>query len=353
MELNDEINNSEWLMKLSKTLLGIFVLACFIRDARGVSDVAITYLSMLSLWPLPVATILYLAYRSPSRFVLGYAALYLLTYKRDARHNGSSMWSRLGGGRSAEAIQRFLRTKVHTPYLSELKALAATGQHFVFAVHPHAVFATSTLVHFVLSRLLTREKIGVDFRVMTINLNFLIPLLREWLLARGFVSADPSTFSSLANRGISTVLVPGGSEEALHAYPGSADLVVKKRKGFIREALRTGAWVVPVYAFGDTESVPVFRFGGIERIQRLIQKTLTFATPFALPYFKRRNGYEMNMVIGKPIGPPPETGIQSLEERTSVYHKIYLENLERLFHEYLHVYGTAEEKKGKGIRFLE
>ena len=352
MEPPEVTYSVEWLTKLAKTVTLILLLARFIRDRRSFSDCAISYFSMLSLWPLTVGTMLYLVYRSPSRFAIGYFLFLLVTFKRGARHNGAGLWNRLGGGRTAAAIKRFLRAELHTPYISEIQALAANGQRFVFAVHPHAVFATSTLIHFALSRLMTKMRFGpdIDFRVMTINLNFFIPLLREWLLARGFVSADPTTFTELASRGISPVIVPGGSEEALHAYPGSADLIFNKRKGFVREALRTGAWLVPIYAFGDTESVPVFRNGSIAKIQRWIQKTLTFATPLALPFFTR--SHKLNMVVGAPV-PPPLVCSGSLEERTALYQATYMEALKSLFHEYFVRFGTSKEINGKGIRFVK
>ena len=39
--------------------------------------------------------------------------------------------------------------------------------------------------------------------------------------------------------------------QSLYAKPGSHDLVLRRRKGLVRIALRTGAPLVPVYAFGE------------------------------------------------------------------------------------------------------
>lgn len=350
MHGDDDVHTAKWFMSLAKTLIWILLGAALITDRRKFCDAFISYFSMLSLWPLTVGFMLYAAHRSPARFAVAYLTIFLLTFRKNARNTGLGIWSQLGGGWTGDSIRRFLQAKIQIPYLLEIQSLAAEGKRFVFAVHPHAVFATSTLVHFVLSRLSTKEKLGgnIDFRVMTINLNFFIPLLREWLLARGFVSADPETIGCLASRGISTVVVPGGSEEALHAYEGSADLIVKKRRGFIREALKAGSWLVPIYAFGDTESVPVVRSEKILRVQRCIQKAITFATPFALPYFSRRS--PLIMVVGAPL-PPPISG--TLEDRVDIYQRDYLNALKNLFNEYVHTYGTASEKRGRGIRFVK
>ena len=39
--------------------------------------------------------------------------------------------------------------------------------------------------------------------------------------------------------------------QSLFAKPGANDLVLKRRKGFVKIALRTGASLVPVYSFGE------------------------------------------------------------------------------------------------------
>ena len=42
------------------------------------------------------------------------------------------------------------------------------------------------------------------------------------------------------------VLAVGGGAEALRARPGTMDLVLRRRKGFVRQALQAGAALVPV-----------------------------------------------------------------------------------------------------------
>jgi 2-acylglycerol O-acyltransferase 2 len=303
------------------------------------------------LWPIPVGIAIASAFRYPKQSVFAYILLFFLTYKRDAWHTGAQVSSWFGKGRLSDALARYLRASLHTPHLDKVKSHAARGGRMIFAIHPHSMFGISTLIHFCLNRLVTRSMLGpsIDFRVCTINLNFWIPLLREYLMARGFVCADKSTFRKLLDRGISPVIVPGGAEETLYAYPGSADLVVKKRTGFVREAIRNNAWLVPVYCFGDNEAVPVFRSKAILRVQRIIQKFLTFATPLLVPYFTR---CQLNMVIGEPLEPPPLTE-GSAEERTTLYHAKYLEALEQLFKQFVGTYGTDAEKAGKGLRFIK
>ena len=301
------------------------------------------------LWPIPVAVAVILLAKHPAKAVIGYALLFLMTRRKDAHHNGGQVSSWLGRGWVADSISRYLNAHMHVPPLGKIQKLAAEGRKFVFAVHPHSMFGISTLIHFALNRLVTRDLFGpnIDFRVCTINMNFFIPLLREYLMSRGFVCADRSTFSTLIKRGISPVIVPGGAEETLYAYPGSADLVAQKRLGFVREAVLNDAWLVPIYCFGDNEAVPVFRSKAIVKIQRCIQKWLTFATPLTIPYFTR---VPIHMVVGAPL-PPPSDG--SVEARIQLYHRQYLEALQELFRTYVGQFGTPAERKGKGIRFIK
>jgi hypothetical protein len=303
-----------------------------------------------SLWPIPVGLFLYSLINYPARTAFGYLILFLGTHRRDARHTGSQVSSWLGRGWGSKILARYLQSNLHVPSLKAIQDFAASGGRLIFAVHPHSMFGISTLINFALNRLETRSVFGpsIDFRVCTINLNFWIPVLREYLMARGFVCADRSTFSTLLNRGISPVIVPGGAEETLYAYPGSADLVVKKRMGFVREAILNNAALVPVYCFGDNEAVPVYRTKAILKLQRIIQKWLTFATPFVIPYFTRS---PIHMVVGSPLPAPPAGG--TIEERARLYHSQYLEALEKLFKQYVNTHGTTAEKKGKGIRFIK
>jgi 2-acylglycerol O-acyltransferase 2 len=49
------------------------------------------------------------------------------------------------------------------------------------------------------------------------------------------------------------VIVIGGATESLRAHPGTADLTLKRRLGFIKIAIREGADLVPVFSFGEND----------------------------------------------------------------------------------------------------
>jgi len=62
-----------------------------------------------------------------------------------------------------------------------------------------------------------------------------------------------------SGKGQSIMLAIGGATESLYAGPGTMDLVLRRRKGFVRVALQTGASLVPVINFGENDVYSTIR----------------------------------------------------------------------------------------------
>ena len=58
---------------------------------------------------------------------------------------------------------------------------------------------------------------------------------------------------SCSGKGQSIMIAIGGATESLYSTPGTMDLVLQRRTGFVRVALQTGAALVPVINFGENE----------------------------------------------------------------------------------------------------
>ncbi|KHJ81013.1 diacylglycerol acyltransferase [Oesophagostomum dentatum] len=79
---------------------------------------------------------------------------------------------------------------------------------------------------------------------------------RELLMLGGFIDCSKESIRyvlSEKNTGKAVVLVVGGAEEALDAHPKLHKLKLLSRKGFVKEAIRSGASLVPVYSFGEND----------------------------------------------------------------------------------------------------
>jgi len=83
---------------------------------------------------------------------------------------------------------------------------------------------------------------GIRPRLMTLQTNFNIPFYRDYILAHGCASVSKQSceYNLNSGPGNSIVIVVGGAQESLASKPGTLDLTLKKRLGFIKLALTTG-----------------------------------------------------------------------------------------------------------------
>jgi 2-acylglycerol O-acyltransferase 2 len=139
--------------------------------------------------------------------------------------------------------------------------------------------------------------------------------------------------------GRAITIVVGGARESLDAQPYSLRLVLKRRKGFVKMAIRTGADLVPVLAFGENDIYDQFQpesHPKIHKFQLLVKKALGFT----IPLFHARGVFNydvglmpyrrpMNIVVGRPIrvaqNPRPE------QEEIDRIHEQYIQELERIW----------------------
>ncbi|KAL3916963.1 MAG: hypothetical protein SGARI_007832 [Bacillariaceae sp.] len=104
------------------------------------------------------------------------------------------------------------------------------------------------------------------------------------------------------------VVVVGGASESMYAEEGSINLVLRNRRGFVREAIMAGASLVPVLSFGETN---LYHFWESEdgsvtaKFQRWVKKNFGFGRSI----FLRDIGImpirtPVVVVVGAPIAPP-------------------------------------------------
>ena len=87
--------------------------------------------------------------------------------------------------------------------------------------------------------------------------------------------------------GRSIAIVIGGASESLNARPGVMDLTIKKRLGFVKIAVETGASMVPVINFGENDLYEQVKNDDGSWLRKLQTKTQRLAG-FTLPLFHGR-----------------------------------------------------------------
>ncbi|KAI9818169.1 MAG: diacylglycerol O-acyltransferase 1 [Pycnora praestabilis] len=233
---------------------------------------------------------------------------------------------------------------------------------YIFGYHPHGIISHGAFAAFGTESLGFSQLFpGITNTLLTLDSNFRIPLYREYALALGLASVSRESCENLLSKGgpnkegmgRAITIVVGGARESLDAQPHSLRLVLKRRKGFVKLAVRTGADLVPVLAFGENElydQVQPEQHPGIHKLQLLAKKVLGFT----IPLFHARGVFNydvglmpyrrpLNVVVGRPIkvaqqGKPDE-------EYVNLIHELYVTELERLWDEWKDIFAkerTAE-----------
>jgi 2-acylglycerol O-acyltransferase 2 len=168
------------------------------------------------------------------------------------------------------------------------------------------------------------------------------------MLAAGICDVSEKSCKYLLTRapGSSITIVVGGAQEALDTHPGTSDLTLNKRRGFVRVALQTGASLVPVFGFGENNTYYCAENPPGSWLRAIQERSLK-ALGFSLPLFHGRGifNYDMgllpfrtplNIVVGKPIDLPK---IESpSREDIDKYHALYVAGLTELYNQYKDLY---------------
>jgi 2-acylglycerol O-acyltransferase 2/2-acylglycerol O-acyltransferase 1 len=200
--------------------------------------------------------------------------------------------------------------------------------------------------------------------LLTLDANFRIPFYREYALGLGIASVSRESCENILTKGGSDgegmgraiTIVVGGARESLNAQPHSLRLVLKRRKGFIKLAIRTGADLVPVLSFGENdiyEQIHSDEHPLIHKLQMFVKRTMGFTIPLfhARGVFNYDVGlmpyrHPLNIVVGRPISVMQQQNRDKIDDQyIDELHSRYVQELMRLWDQYKDVY--AKEREGE------
>ncbi|KAI9208221.1 diacylglycerol acyltransferase [Polychytrium aggregatum] len=215
------------------------------------------------------------------------------------------------------------------------------SQNYIFGYHPHGIYCFGIWPSF-LTDLNNFSGLfpGIRLRGTTLDMNWRIPLWRELHMSYGLISVSARSIKYALTRmgpGSSVMIVIGGADEALQAYPGTNDLVLDKRKGFAKIAIQTGAHLVPTFTFGENDlfyQVTAESNPKLRGYQNQFMKALGFSLPIVTnrPFFFFPNRRKLVSVVGAPI--EVEKQENPSREYIAQVHGKYLEGLQRLYDEF-------------------
>jgi len=233
---------------------------------------------------------------------------------------------------------------------------------YIFGYHPHGIISHGAFAAFATEALGFSEKFpGITNSLLTLDNNFMIPIYRDYILSMGIRSVSKESITNILSKGgingegmgRAVTIVVGGARESLEAQPGMMHLVLGERKGFIRLAIRTGADLVPVLAFGENDlygQVDPKTHPRLQRFQKLVLRSLKFTLPFLhgrgifnydvglMPY--RR---PLNIVVGKPIKVQMVSDGDFDPREVDRLHGLYVAELSKMWERYKDVF--AKDRK--------
>lgn len=268
------------------------------------------------------------------------------------------------GGRVSRKLRRsifFQHFAGYYPVSMIKEAELPADKPYVFGYHPHGIIGTGAFVNFATDATGFSEKFpGIKPHLLTLTSNFKIPLYRDILLALGVCSVSKKSCSNILRKGPgnSITIVVGGAAESLAAHPGTNDLTLKKRLGFIKLAVREGAGLVPVFSFGENdvyEQLANNRGTTVYKLQKKFQKVFGFT----LPLFHGRGVFNYNLglmpfrhpivsVVGRPI--IVKQNQNPSNEELHEYQKQYIDELMRIWNRYKDVYARNRTRE---LRLVE
>ncbi|CAG2173255.1 unnamed protein product, partial [Oppiella nova] len=217
-------------------------------------------------------------------------------------------------------------------------------KNYIFACHPHGIIALSHIYHFTSNSPSFQQLFnGFTVRMCGLMWNFWFPLCRDSLMAIGFISSNKSSIEWCVSGkegtgGQVVAVIVGGGREAHYAMPYTMRLCLKHRKGFVKIALKHGASLVPVLAFGENELWEQKVFTKNSWFGKCQQYALAKCY-VTIPILKHILPWRrpVTTVVGKPIDVPKVDN--PTDDEVNQLHNQYINSLEKLFHENKAKYG--------------
>eukprot|EP00468_Gymnochlora_sp_CCMP2014_P007472 CAMPEP_0167761910 /NCGR_PEP_ID=MMETSP0110_2-20121227/12446_1 /TAXON_ID=629695 /ORGANISM="Gymnochlora sp., Strain CCMP2014" /LENGTH=227 /DNA_ID=CAMNT_0007648669 /DNA_START=389 /DNA_END=1072 /DNA_ORIENTATION=- len=172
----------------------------------------------------------------------------------------------------------------------------ALGDPWIGASPPHGVLPIANILSMMGVNLLSRSFVGGGASIVKYS-----PLLRYMSLLGGMVDVSAGSIKKTNDKGICVGIVPDGIAGMFETCDDAEVVLLKKRMGLAKYALKNGATLIPAYSFGNTEIyTPWFdKFGFMKALSRKLRMSiLFFYGRFGLPIPHRAN---VTLICGIPI----------------------------------------------------
>ena len=163
--------------------------------------------------------------------------------------------------------------------------------NYLLGNHPHGLLCSGALACFATEGAgFSNMFPGIMPTLVTLEVFHLVPGMREFLQPIGICAATHQSLDYLLTTpkhgGRAVIIIIGGAREVMCQDHDRIDLVLLKRKGFVKKALLHGCDLVPTFSFGETfiydRMFPNPRGSLVRKIQDFIVDKTRWPVPFFL-----------------------------------------------------------------------
>lgn len=207
----------------------------------------------------------------------------------------------------------------------------------IYAVFPHGIVPVAPVA------MATGDFINVlgHFRLTAASIVRWCLIYGQLIFLSDAIPADRKSMKDNLEQGANLLVSPGGIAEIYETSPSQERLHLQDRLGVVRLAMETGAKLVPVYCFGNSQAYRLpwgVRF--LQPFARLLRMALvTFYGRFGLPVAFR---VPLLYAIGRPLQ-LPQTDNPSKVEIASA-HQLLMGEVQRIFDKYKGLYGWTNKQ---------
>ena len=209
------------------------------------------------------------------------------------------------------------------------------GNPLLYVIVPHGVVPLGCLMGISYGELFLP---GLQQTPAAASVLFRLPVIRQIFTWLGAVPADRENLVRLLveeRRNVS--ILPGGIAELFLSHRRREQVYLRRRKGFVRLAIETGATIVPVYIFGHTRLFDQLAtgegwLGWLTSLSRLTRSSITlFWGQWFLPVPYKT---DITVAFGKHIVVPatPAADRREREEQCDTVHAKFIAAVEDLYH---------------------
>jgi 2-acylglycerol O-acyltransferase 2 len=214
--------------------------------------------------------------------------------------------------------QRIVMDKGATLPKPDSKTMLALGPHGILTIGWQTLISSPEY-----------RKLG--FKWLVAEIMSLIPFLADINTWSNIVSCAKDNMIEIMESGENIALIPGGFEEATLYKRNHFRLYLKRRKGFIKYALKYGYCIQPCFVFGEEKTYWQLDMGSYFKKISLWLNHFKIPTTFFVGkfLFLPDNNIDIVVVVGKTIKIP--TIDNPTKDEIKKYHTQYIEAIQDIF----------------------